>query len=155
MKILLPTPSPGSRFDGLRPVDDRITKYLTSYCEYHVYQFEQSPARILLGHERSEESRQTLIDCWERVTHLFTQLQTQLRLVRWTAPDQIPLVRKVFDDKMMDGHCTQTYVKKDKVPVSLVVSPALIMFGNEDGKNYNTERVVVKAIVRVDDEEEL
>lgn len=84
---------------------------------------------------------------------MFTQLQTQLRMVRWTAPDQAPLAGHQFDAKLMDGHCTQTYQSKERVPVSLVVSPAVVLLGNEDGRHYNTERVVVKAVVLVDDEE--
>jgi len=153
MKTLFPTPSPGTRFDGLRPADGRINKYLRSYCEHQVDEFELSPARILFGDDRSEESRLSLIECWERLIHLFTQLQTQLRMVRWTAPDQVPLAGHQFDAKLMDGHCTQTYRSKEQAPVSLVVSPAVVLLGNEDGRNYNTERVVVKAIVLVDDEE--
>jgi hypothetical protein len=62
---------------------------------------------------------------------------------------------KLFDAQCMEGHCTQTYVSKDKVPISLVVSPAIMLLGNEDGQHYNVERVVVKAIVRVDEEEKL
>jgi hypothetical protein len=70
-------------------------------------------------------------------------------------PEQLPLAGKLFDTACMDGHCTQTYVSKERVPISLVVSPAVMLLGNEDGQHYDVERVVVKAVVRVDEDEEL
>jgi hypothetical protein len=151
MRILLPTPVSGSRFEGLRPADDRVKIFLRSHCSQKVDEFLLSPARILFGNDFIEESRENLIDCWERTIHLFTQLQTQLRMVRWTAPDQERFAGRTFDEAAMEGHCTQAFVKKDGRPVDIAVSPALVLFGNEDGQEYNTKRVIVKAVVCVDE----
>jgi hypothetical protein len=151
MRTLLPTPVSGSRFEGLRPADKSINVFLRSYCSQQVDEFLLSPARVLFGDDLTEESRSSLIDCWERTIHLFTQLQTQLRLIRWTAPDQERLAGRTFDEAAMEGHCTQAFVNKEGKPVSIAVSPALVLFGNEDGRDYDTKRVVVRAIVCVDE----
>lgn len=69
-------------------------------------------------------------------------------------PEHLSLVGSLFDPKTMEGHCTQTYVDKKNVAVNLVVSPTVMLVGNEDGQRYDTERVVVKAVVRVEEEDE-
>lgn len=95
-----------------------------------------APARVLFDGAISDESKSGLVDTWERAVHLILQLQTQIRMVKWTMPEQsskFPMVGKLFDAAYMDIHCTQTFAKRDGVPISTVLSPALIMVGNEDG----------------------
>jgi hypothetical protein len=158
MRILLPKPLISGRFEGLQACKDDIPIFVRALCEARVASVLQGPAKAFLktpeeGQDQPHAS-DTLVECWVRVTELFTQLQTQLSRVSWSHPKENSLMGTLYEESFVEAHrCQYTETKKDK-PVGLVISPYVQLFGNEDGERYERSRVVSKAIVLVHDDED-
>ena len=150
MRILFPKTLPGGKFEGLKPVKEEISAYLHRECEAMIDYLECGPVKVFLRRDRTEESRAQMIDCCYRAAEIFTQLQTQLTSVFWS---EQKLVGGLFDQRYVEAHRSQAFLAGSNAGkrISLVISPYVSLFGNDDGESYDKERVVSKALVLVRD----
>jgi hypothetical protein len=155
MRILLPQPPAGGRFECIQPVKEEIGVHIRRDCENLIKIFELSPARVLFTSDRPNNSTSMLADSWERAARLFTQLQTQLACVQWLGPKELSLVGQLFDSTYVEAHRSQSFQANEGKSISLVISPCVVLFGNEDGKGYEERRVVAKAVVLVLEDDDL
>jgi hypothetical protein len=153
MRILLPKPPAGGRFDGIQPVDEQVSQFVANFCEMLVEHLESSQLKAFFKDERPENSREQLVDCWIRAAEIYIQLQTQLSAVYWPNPMELDMVGHLFDSRYVQAHRSQAFPEGSNIgkPVTLVISPYVSLRGSEDGERYEVarERVVSKAIVRV------
>jgi hypothetical protein len=151
MRVLLPKPPAGGRFDGLQPACKEITECLRSYCEGKVNEFENSQIRFFFKEDRPEDSKAQLVDCWIRAAEIFIQLQTQLPIVFFLDPFRNDIIGHQFNPTYVEAHRSQAFPEGSNrgKPISLIISPFVSLMGDEDGEMYHKERVVSKAIVKV------
>lgn len=151
MRIIVGTPQSGGRFNGLSSKLD-VSGWIKRYCDDALDECGQCPEAAFLKSELSAESRESLLSCWTRAAELFIQLQTQVAILQWRAPD---LLRSTVNPLKVESHRSQAFPKgrNDGKPISLVISPMVTFHGNEDGERYDDWRAVCKATVLVIDEE--
>ena len=157
MRVLFPMTLPGGKFEGLEPVMPEISACLRRKCEVFVKNLENSPMKAFFREDRTEESRAQMIDCWYRAAEIFTQLQTQLARVHWLDIRQHNLDAVLFDQRYVEAHRSQAFTagSKEGKRIALFISPYVSLYGNEDGKRYDQERVISKALVLVLDDAEV
>ncbi len=151
MRIILETPRSGGRFDGISSKLD-ISGFIKQHCDDLLDDFSQNSAAAFLKSELSIESRQSLLNCWTRAAELFIQLQTQIAKVQWSTTDAL---RSTVNPRYVESHRSQAFPKgrNDGKSISLVISPTVVFFGNEDGERYEDWRAVCKATILVIDDE--
>jgi hypothetical protein len=151
MRIVVGTPQSGGRFDGVSSKLD-ISAFVKRHYDDMLDDFSQFPEAALLKASLSAASRDALLNCWTKAAELFIQLQTQVVVVQWKATG---ILRSTVNPRFVESHRSQAFPKgrNDGKPISLVISPMVTFFGNEDGENYQDWRAVCKATVLVIEEE--
>jgi hypothetical protein len=154
MRILFPKPISGGKFDGLEPIEEKVTNHLRRKCEMYVRELENSPYAVFLKKEWSNESREQMIEFWFQATEIFTQLQTQLPQVYWPDVTRKQYAGLRFSEQFAEAHRSQAFGDDYKGRrIEVIISPFVSLRGNEDGEQYDKERVVSKAVVLVLDED--
>jgi hypothetical protein len=152
MRILLPNAPTGRKYEGLCHVNENISNFLAGLCNKSVTSCEQGPLRALFKPDRPEDSHSRLVDCYQRVAELFTQLQTQLSHMGWShRQGDIQLGVEGSVGPYAQVHRSQTFpVRNNKGKlVGLVISPWVVFGGNEDGMRYDEYHTVSKAVILV------
>jgi hypothetical protein len=151
MRIVVGTLQSAGRFDGIRSKLD-VSGLIKRHCADLLDEFEQRPEAAFWKSEQRVEGRESLLNCWTRAAELFVQLQTQVAKVQWSATENL---RSTVDPRFVKSHRSQALPKgrNDGKPISLIISPIVMFFGNEDGEKYEYWRAVCKATVLVIDEE--
>jgi hypothetical protein len=152
MRVLLPKPPAGGRFDGIQPARPEISHFVVSYCEMLVAQLETSQIKAFFRPDKPDESQVQMVDCWVRACEIFLQLQTQLSTVYWPNPIDTEMTGHQFSPQYLEAHRSQAFPEgsNNGKPIALVISPFVALRGNEDGERYERgERVVCKAVVKV------
>ncbi|KUJ19622.1 uncharacterized protein LY89DRAFT_779557 [Mollisia scopiformis] len=151
MRIIVGTPRSSGRFDGISSEVD-VSDFIKRYCAGLIEEFEERPEAAFLKTKLSVESRESLLGCWTRAAEVFAQLQTQVAKVQWSANEHL---RSTVNPRYVESHRSQAFPKgrNDGKAISLVISPMVVFFGNEDGEKYEVWRAVCKATVLVIEEE--
>lgn len=150
MRIIVETPQSATRFDGLVSRLG-IADYISHYCSSVIGEFMQRPEAAFLKSRMTDESRKALLICWIRAAELFVQLQTQVAKAEWSTSQ---ILRSAVSPLFVKSHRCQAFPKgrNDGKPISLVISPMISFFGNEDGEKYDDWRPVCRATILVIDE---
>ncbi len=118
--------------------------------------FESGNARILLRRVNSNEAatrRQELKKLLLDAGHLFSSLFTQRVSIVIKGIDKLGDEEFFADSKDMAAHGSYKLEdgsrKLDGRRVQMVVSPAIVVHGDEDGTNYGQSKVWAKAIICV------
>jgi hypothetical protein len=115
-----------------------------------VRELENSPYVVFLKNEWSNECREQMIEFWFQATEIFTQLQTQLPQVYWPDVRRNQYAGLRFDEQFAEAHRSQAFGDDYKGRrIEVIISPFVSLWGNEDGEQYDKERVVSKAVVLV------
>src|ERR1700759_1415120 len=109
MRILLPKPPAGGKFDGIQPVSEQISLFIRSFCEMLVEQLENSQIKAFFKDKRPENRQSQLVDCWVRAAQIYIQLQTQLSSVYWPNPIEVDMVGHLFDPRYVEAHRSQAF----------------------------------------------
>ena len=150
MRILFPKPISGGKFDGLEPVDENVTNHLRWKCEMAVRELENSPYVAFLKKEWSDEYREQMVEFWFQATEIFTQLQTQLPRASWPDVTQNQYAGLGFNEQYAEAHRSQAFGDDYRGKrIEVIISPFVSLWGNEDGEQYDKERVVSKAVVLI------
>ena len=98
------------------------------------------------------DSRESLLSCWTRAAELFVQLETQVAHLQWTSTK---IIRSTVNPRFAESHRSQAFPqgRNEGKSISLVISPMVTFFGNEDGERYGEWRAVCKGTILVIDEE--
>lgn len=118
--------------------------------------FESGTARILLRPVDSNEAiqrRQELEKLLRDVGHLFSSLFTQRVLIVVKGIETLGDEKFFADSKDMTAHGSYKLEdgsrKLDGRRVQMVVSPAIVVHGDEDGTSYDQSKVWAKAVICV------
>jgi hypothetical protein len=151
MRIVVGTLQSAGRFDGIGSKLD-VSGLIKRHCADLLHEFEQHPEAAFWKSEQKIESRESLLNCWTRAAELFVQLQTQVAKVQWEATKHL---RSTVNPLLVESHRSQALPKGRNYgkPISLIISPIVAFFGNEDGEKYEDWRAVCKATVLVIDEQ--
>ena len=136
--------------DKRQEVKNRREKY---YSEL-VNDFEQSPARLLYrdcsGHACSNRRKQ-LLDIFCPTGEYFSRLWAQKAYIDVLDLTDLKKIPYQNDSDLLEAHAVHNLENGDErmdgMPVQMVVEPAIIAWGNEQGENYDARKIWAKAVV--------
>jgi hypothetical protein len=124
------------------------------YYHHTTFLFDSGPARVLYRQCDSQHASQRhkeLLEIMRTAGQLFISLWKQkVFIAAWGLEKFQKMPFSIASNEMMAHPAMgleEGDTRMDGWPVQMVVQPAIVAFGNEDGSNYNEYKVWAKALV--------
>lgn len=131
----------------------RVEERISRKCAALAIQFREGPVKYLLQ-ENSEQQQVKLVSIFQHAGEIAGQLWTQrtyLRCLYFCDFSQKPFR---VGSKIMEAHPShfqddESDRRLDNLPVMMIVRPALLAYGNDDGERFDQCRVWGKAVAHL------
>jgi hypothetical protein len=129
-------------------MNEIMASFIESHSKQSIDALIYGPLKPLLA-KVSDEVCLKSIDCWKRAMMLIFQVQTHMLVLEWTRPAS--LIGVQYDENYMSLYRSQHGLEghEEGKLVSFVMTPAIYIAGDENGKNYHTRRKLLDATVIV------
>lgn len=113
--------------------------------------FETTYARVFYRPSDDHQRRKELYEIIRATGELFTSLWKQKAHIVCRGLDHFQSKPFTVTSDLMTAHAAyrldEADIRLDGLPVQMVVQPAILAYGNEEGKNYDEYKVWAKAVV--------
>ena len=150
LRTFIQSPETGNKFSELKfasGVEETCTSFLAQACPDLVNRAICGPTARLIKHPPPTSALSELVEIWTQAAHLFIQLHTQMTELKFT--DTKGFIRKEFTEELVTRHQCHPLSTESHTQVHLVLTPLIILWGNEDGEDYHRYRIISKGTVLV------
>jgi AmiR/NasT family two-component response regulator len=150
LRTFIQSPETGNKFSELKfasSVEETCASFLAQACPDLVNRAIGGPTARLIEHPLRTSALSELVEIWTRAAHLFIQLHTQLAELIFTDTNQF--IGEKFTEELMKRHQCHPLATESHTQVHLVLTPLIELWGNEDGEDYGSCRIVSKGTVLI------
>jgi hypothetical protein len=126
---------------------ERKARYYQQLTQF----FDSGKARVLYRSCDANQRRKELYEIIHALGELFNSLWKQKVHIVCRGLDHFQRTSFTASSDLMTAHAAyrldEADTKLDGLPVQMVVQPAILAYGNEEGKNYDQYKVWAKAVV--------
>lgn len=144
---------PEPELDGQFNIHRESLQNKERYYIDHAERFDSGPARVLFRHSDTRKRVEELSEIIRIACELSASLWKQKIFMKCWSLEELQNIPFFVASREMKAHhaygLEDQDTKLDGGQVQMVVQPALLAFGNEEGKNYTEYKVWAKAVVLI------
>ncbi|KAK6527307.1 hypothetical protein TWF281_010493 [Arthrobotrys megalospora] len=134
--------------------DTNLRRSRADYCELLAQRFITGPAGSLLGPCRSEPERlEKLVKAFDGIAEVSLKLWSQKAFLSVRGFSDVKDTPFSWDSSHVQAHALHHLSRPGKThsrdgdPIYMVIQPEIVAYGNEDGSEYDKEKVWARAVV--------